>query len=70
MCMYVRILAVILIPLFLSFGSPADPGLIYIEKHLELAIQEHQRSGIPVSIKLAQAIIESGNGKSILASRE
>lgn len=67
--MYVRILAVFLIPLFLSFGSPADPGVIYIEKHLDLAIQENKRSGIPVSIKLAQAIVESGNGKSILASR-
>ena len=67
--MIVRIFLIATIPLFLSFGSPADPGMMYIETHLDLAIQEHNRSGIPVSIKLAQAILESGNGKSILASR-
>ena len=67
--MLVRLLAIACFPLFLSFGDAVDPGMMYIKDHLELAQVEHKRSGIPVSIKLAQAILESSNGKSILASR-
>jgi hypothetical protein len=36
----------------------------YISKYQQLAIEEMGRSGIPASIKMAQAILESGNGNS------
>ena len=39
----------------------------YIRKYQLLAIEEMGRSGIPASIKMAQAILESGNGNSQLA---
>ncbi len=41
----------------------------YISSYAELAIQEEQRTGIPASIKLAQALIESNGGRSVLATR-
>ncbi len=41
----------------------------YIEKYQVLAIQEMQRSGIPASIKMAQACLESGNGNSTLSQK-
>lgn len=39
----------------------------YIELYKELAIKEMKRTGIPASITMAQAILESGNGNSTLA---
>ena len=39
----------------------------YIETYKDLAIKEMLRTGIPASITLAQAILESGNGNSPLA---
>ncbi len=39
----------------------------YIQTYKEWAIEEMHRTGIPASIKLAQAIIESGAGTSLLA---
>ncbi len=39
----------------------------YIEKYKKIAIQEMGRAKIPASIKLAQGILESGDGKSSLA---
>lgn len=41
----------------------------YIDQHKMLAIQEMERSGIPASIKMAQALLESNYGKSELASK-
>ena len=41
----------------------------YIQKYQLLAIEEMGRSGIPASIKMAQAILESGNGNSQLARK-
>lgn len=41
----------------------------YINTYRELAIEEMQRTGIPASIKLAQACLESGNGNSELSKR-
>lgn len=38
----------------------------YIEKYQMLAIEEMQRTGIPASIKMAQACLESANGNSNL----
>ena len=47
--------------------APALSGLSYIEKYKDIAIREMNQYGIPASIKLAQALLESGNGNSYLA---
>jgi LysM repeat protein len=39
----------------------------YIDRYQLLAIEEMNRSGIPASITMAQACLESGNGNSILS---
>ena len=39
----------------------------YIQRYQLLAIEEMNRSGIPASIKMAQACLESGNGNSELS---
>ncbi|MFV0375768.1 MAG: glucosaminidase domain-containing protein [Mangrovibacterium sp.] len=41
----------------------------YIQKYRTLAVHEMQRCGIPASIKLAQACLESGNGNSELSRK-
>lgn len=46
-----------------------DARDVYIEKYAQVAVDEMNRSGIPASITLAQGILESGNGKSELASK-
>jgi flagellum-specific peptidoglycan hydrolase FlgJ len=53
----------------LSVSRPDHTETLYIEKYKDLAIAEMQRSGIPVSIKLAQALVESNSGRSVLADR-
>ncbi len=40
----------------------------YIDMYHEIAVGEMERSGIPASITLAQGILESGNGNSMLAT--
>ncbi|MBI4645514.1 MAG: glucosaminidase domain-containing protein [Bacteroidia bacterium] len=40
----------------------------YIETYKKIAIKEQKRTGIPASITLAQGILESDNGNSILAT--
>jgi len=42
-------------------------GINYIEKYRNIAIEEMELHGIPASIKLAQGLLESGNGSSRLA---
>lgn len=44
-----------------------EPRKAFIRKYKDLAIEEMHRTGIPASIKLAQAILESGCGHSHLA---
>ncbi len=48
-----------------SIGS--DPARKYISEYKNIAINEMHRTGIPASIKLAQALIESDWGRSDLA---
>lgn len=50
-------------------GATSETGISYIDRYKDVAIDEMYRYGIPASIKLAQAILESGNGKSYLATR-
>lgn len=61
-----------LVTAFWAMNSSFAPSndqlyLNYIERYKDIAIQEMQRTGIPASIKLAQAIQESGAGTSELA---
>ncbi len=44
-------------------------GLSYIDRYKGIAIEEMNKYGIPASIKLAQALLESGNGNSYLATQ-
>lgn len=44
-----------------------DSIILYINQHRQLAIKEMQRTGIPASITLGQAILESRFGTSLLA---
>jgi LysM repeat protein len=60
--------------LFLAFsaGIKAQQNqsyLEYIDKYKKLAIREMERAGVPASIKIAQAILESNAGNSELAQR-
>lgn len=60
-----------------SRGTPAPSGKqtlarsstaeAYIERFKDIAVAEMNTYGIPASIKLAQALLESGNGNSALA---
>lgn len=53
----------------LSASGLAQDAIIpnFIERYKEIAIEEMHRTGIPASIKLAQAILESDAGQSDLA---
>ena len=44
-----------------------DHTLTYIEQYKTIVLNEMERVGVPASIKMAQAILESGNGRSTLA---
>lgn len=48
-------------------GGTSISGLSYIDRYKDIAIAEMNQYGIPASIKLAQALLESGNGNSYLA---
>lgn len=52
---------------FTAFSQRQTTRKEYIEKYADLAVSEMRRTGIPASIKLAQAILESANGNSDLA---
>ena len=41
----------------------------YIDRFKKVAMTEHQKFGIPASITLAQGILESGAGKSLLTKK-
>ena len=56
--------------LFIIFGFSQNPAAIeYINLYKNIAIDEMKRTGIPASITLAQAILESGMGQSELARK-
>lgn len=50
-----------------STKNTSSSGLAYVEQYSSIAIREMNQYGIPASIKLAQALLESGNGNSYLA---
>lgn len=45
------------------------PQQSYIKKYYSLAVEEMYRTGVPASITLAQGLLESGNGLSMLAAK-
>ena len=51
-----------------EMSKPLNDIHIYIDRFKEVAKAEQKKFGIPASITLAQGILESGTGKSILAS--
>lgn len=51
-------------------GEPApgrSPQRVYIDQFASLAVEEMYRSGVPASITLAQGLLESNSGQSVLA---
>ena len=44
-------------------------SLQYIKKYAPIAVSEMHKYNVPASITLAQGILESGNGRSQLASK-
>jgi hypothetical protein len=52
---------------FKGHSQAKDYRAEYIEKYSDLAVKEMKRSGIPASITMAQALLESNNGRSDLA---
>ena len=60
----------ILIALFVCFAASAQSvQQQYIEKYAPVAVAEMHRSGVPASITLAQGLLESGSGRSTLATK-
>ena len=51
------------------FSQRLPERINYVERYKEIAISEMERSGVPASIKLAQALLESNAGKSVLARK-
>ena len=64
----VRTNLILLLVSFIYLSADAnDYTLAYIEQYKTIVVNEMQRTGIPASIKMAQAILESGSGRSTLA---
>lgn len=63
---YILLLAAVIT---LSFAPVSNKKLVenYIDSYKDIAISEMNRTGIPASIKLAQGILESDLGRSLLA---
>ncbi len=57
------------VALAMSYSNPDLADQEYIAEHQSLAIAEEGRTGIPATIKLAQALVESSGGRSVLATR-
>lgn len=62
-------LLLVLMTVLLSIGAAKNPKLDYIDKYSDLAIKEMKRTGVPASITLAQGILESNAGQSVLAMK-
>lgn len=62
-------LLLVLMTVLLSIGAAKNPKLDYIDKYSDLAIKEMKRTGVPASITLAQGILESNAGQSVLTTK-
>lgn len=63
-----RLLLILLAVVAVSTAAGRNPRLVYIDQYFPLAVTEMQRTGVPASITLAQAMLESGSGLSPLAT--
>lgn len=67
-----RIITTVLVGVMLIFPATAVPATHYeeyIEKYADMAIEQMNIYGIPASITLAQGLLESGAGRSTLATQ-
>ena len=64
-----RTLKLIALSLSLSLSLLAQDPQQYIQSYKDIAVAEMLRTGIPASIKLAQAMLESNCGKSELSCK-
>ena len=62
-----KILLIFFILLSAVAAYSDTPQQSYIKRYSSLAVQEMYRTGVPASITLAQGLLESGNGLSMLA---
>ena len=62
-------LLLVLMTVLLSIGAAKNPKLDYIDKYSDIDIKEMKRTGVPASITLAQGILESNAGQSVLATK-
>ncbi len=53
----------------IAISQTTQDRLHYIDKYKHIAQEEMERTGVPASIKLAQAILESNGGKSVLSRK-
>lgn len=67
----ITLIALLLGGVAIADGQPLfNPERVaYVERYKDIAVREMHRTGIPASIKLAQAILESGIGKSDLSTK-
>ena len=69
------VFSALFLTLFIQFACGQERNdqdwavLRYIDKHKKIAIEEMRRAGVPASIKMAQAILESNAGRSVLAKK-
>ena len=61
-------LAISLLSVYQISYAQTEQHRQYIDRFYPIAVAEMERSGIPASIKLAQGILESGVGRSELAT--
>ncbi|MCM1219043.1 MAG: glucosaminidase domain-containing protein [Lachnospiraceae bacterium] len=64
----IRSLAIVITVIFGVMDASADHYTDYIEKYSDIAVEQQDRYGIPASITLAQGLLESGAGRSTLAT--
>jgi hypothetical protein len=65
----IRYFSALMFICFQLFLKAENPSVNYIAQYKQIAILEMQRTGIPASIKMAQALLESGAGRSTLARK-
>ncbi len=67
MALFRPLLLLLVLPGFLLAQPKSQTPEEYIAKYAPIAVREMKRVGIPASITLAQGLLESGNGNSVLA---
>lgn len=63
------VLAILAIMMAVSLSAQTNDHVAYIDQYKDIAIEQMRKYHIPASITLAQGLLESGAGKSELASK-